>query len=276
VQGPYSDISRVLDGARRRRRSVVAASAVGWGGAAMAAALLAGAVGLGIGPGGMASWLRSAALAVAVIAGASATGWAGWALWRTAWGAPELAVTVAGGDDALRSALLTAVELERGRDELEARGLSTALADEHIARTGERARTIDLSRAVPDRPARRAGLALAAGLTAWGIAALVLGPDLGRGWSRLVAGAAPAVGAPRAEPITGDVEITYLYPAHTGRSERKVPGSDGAIQAPRGTEVRLSTRSDRPVKGARIAIEGANPEQRRSFTRKLPVSVHGQ
>jgi chaperonin cofactor prefoldin len=65
------------------------------------------------------------------------------------------------------------------------------------------------------------------------------------------------------------VEITYLYPAHTGRSERKVPGSDGAIQAPRGTEVRLSTRSDRPVKGAQIAIEGAIPEQRRVVAMKV-------
>ena len=247
----------------------MAASAVGWGGAAVAAALLVGAAGLGIGPGGMASWLRSAALAVSVVAALAAAGWAGWSLWRTAWGAPEAAVTVAGGDDSLRSALLSAVELAGDRAELDARGLSTALADEHIARTGERARAIDLSRAVPDRPARRAGLALAAGLAAWGIAAFVLGPNLGRGWSRLVAGVAPAVGAPRAEPITGDVEITYHYPAHTGRSERKVPGSDGAIQAPRGTEVRLSTRSDRPVKGARIAIEGPNPEQRRAVAMQV-------
>jgi len=97
---------------------------------------------------------------------------------------------------------------------------SRALADEHILRTGERARDVDLSRAVPDRPARRAGLALAAGLAAWGIAALVLGPNLGRGWSRLSAGVAPAAGPPRAEPITGEVEITYRFPAHAGRSER--------------------------------------------------------
>ena len=263
MQGPYSEISRVLDGARSRRRAVLAATAAGWGGAAVGAALLAGAVGLGIGSGGMASWLRPVALAVSIVSAFAAVGWAGWSVWRTAWGAPEAAVTVAGGDDSLRSALLSAVELAGDRAALDARGLSTALADEHILRTGERARAIDLSLAVPDRPARRAGLALAAGLAAWGIAAVVLGPDLGRGWSRLVVGVAPSVGAPKAEPITGDVEITYLYPAHTGRSERKVPGSDGAIQAPRGTEVRLSTRSDRPVKGARIAIEGANPEQRR-------------
>jgi hypothetical protein len=264
VQGPYSEISRVLDGARRRRRSVVTAAALGWGGAAVAIGLLVGAVGLGIGPGGMAGWIRPASLAAGGLAGLAALGWGAWSLWRTAWGSPEVVATVAGGDESLRSALLSAVELEQDRLALDARGLSTALADEHIARTGERARAVDLSRAVPDRPARRAGLALASALAAWGVASLVLGPNLGRGWSRLVAGVAQAAGAPGAEPITGDVEITYLYPAHTGRPERKVPGSDGAILAPRGTEVRLSTRSDRPVKGARIAIEGQGPAARRA------------
>ena len=57
--------------------------------------------------------------------------------------------------------------------------------------------------------------------------------------------------------------ITYRYPAYTGRSERKVPGSDGSVQAPRGTEVQLATRSDRPVKGAQVAVEGADPKSRR-------------
>ncbi|HQR29806.1 MAG TPA: hypothetical protein PLL32_05300, partial [Anaeromyxobacteraceae bacterium] len=70
-------------------------------------------------------------------------------------------------------------------------------------------------------------------------------------------------GPPRNDPVTGDVEITYRYPAHTGRAERTVPGSDGSVQAPKGTEVRLSTRSDRPVTGARLAIEGADPKDRR-------------
>jgi hypothetical protein len=183
--------------------------------------------------------------------------------------ASKAAATAAGEDEVLLSALLSAVDFQGDRAGLEGRGLSTALADEHVLRTGEQVRVVDLSRAIPDRPARRAGLALAAGLAAWGIAAFVLGPDLGRGWSRLVAGVAAPVGAPKAEPITGDVEITYLYPAHTGRPERKVPGSDGAIQAPRGTEVRLSTRSDRPVKGARIAIEGADPERRRAVAMQV-------
>ena len=263
MQAPYSDIPSVLAGARRRRRAVVLASAFGWGVAAGGTALLAGAVAMGVGPAVPGGWLRPATLALVVVSGALAVGWAGWTLWRTAWGPSEVVATVAGDDVSLRSALLTAVELSAERPALEVRGLSTALADEHVARTGARAREIDLRVAIPDHPARRAGWALAAVLAAWAATALALGPNLGRGWSRLAGAAAAPAGPPRAEPVTGDVELTYRYPAYTGRPERKVPGSDGSVQAPRGTEVLLSTRSDRPVKGAQVAVEGADPKARR-------------
>jgi len=241
----------------------VLVAALGWGMAAGGAVLLAGAIALGVGPSAPGGWMRPSALALAVVSGAAAIGWAGWTLWRTAWGAGEVVATVAGNDGSLRSALLTAVELSAERPSLEARGLSAALADEHVARTGARAREIDLRVAIPDRPARLAGWALAAVLATWAAAALVVGPNLGRGWSRLVAGVAAPAGPPRAEPVTGDVELTYRFPAYTGRAERKVPGSDGSVQAPRGTEVFLSTRSDRPVKGAQVAVEGADPQGRR-------------
>ncbi len=263
MQAPYSEISSVLAGARRRRRAVVLVAALGWGLAAAGAVLLAGALALGVSPTVPGGWLRPSSLALAVVSGVAAVGWAGFTLWRTAWGTPEVVATVAGEDSSLRSALLTAVELAAGRAALESRGLSASLADEHVARTGTRAQAIDLRAAVPDRPARLAGWAFAAVLGTWGVAALVLGPDLGRGWSRLVAGVAAPAGPPRAEPVTGDVELTYRYPAYTGRSERKVPGSDGSVQAPRGTEVLLSTRSDRPVKAAQVAVEGADPKARR-------------
>jgi hypothetical protein len=242
---------------------VVALTALGWGGAAVALVLLAGAAGMGVGSGGLSGWVRPAALSVAVVAAAAAAAWAGWSLWRTAWGPRETVATVAQGDDGLRSALLSAVELQAEREGLAVRGLSTALADEHVARAGERARAVDVARAVPATPARRAAVGLGAVAVAWIAAALVLGPGLSRGLSRLASGVRPPAGPPRAEPITGDVELTLLYPAYTGRPERKIPGSDGAVQAPRGTEVRLATRADRPVKGAQVALEGADPAKRR-------------
>jgi hypothetical protein len=212
------------------------------------------------GPGG---FVRPAVLALGVVAGAVAVGWAAWTLWRTAWGPREVAATLAAGDASLRSALVSAVELAADRETLDARGLSTALAEEHVARTGVRARAIDLRVAVPDRPARRALWALAGVVGAWGVAGLLVGPDLGRGFSRLLAGVPAPAGPPRADPVTGDVEITYRYPAYTGRAERTVPGSDGSVLAPRGTEVRLQARSDRPVETAQVAIEGADPKGRR-------------
>ncbi len=263
MQGAYSEISDLLAAARRRRRAVVLATALGFGLAAAAAFLLAGALFLGGGKASPGGWLRQGSLGLALASLAAAFGWGAWKLWRTAWGPRELATTVAGGDASLRSALLTAVELHADRDGLEARGLSPALADEHLLRTGARTQDVDLRVAIPDRAARRAGGALLAALAAWGVSALWLGPDLGRGISRLLAGAGVAAAPLRADPITGDIELTYRYPAYTGRAERKVPGSDGSIQAPLGTEVQLSTRSDRPVRGAQVAVEGAAPDSRR-------------
>jgi len=263
VQAPYSEISSVFRTARGRRRAVVLATALGGGAAAVGAVFLAGALALGVGTAGPGGWVRPFVLVLGVVAGAAASGWAGWTLWRTARGPREVAATLAAGDESLRSALVSAVELVADRETLEARGLSTALAAEHVARTGVRARAIDLRVAVPDRSARRALWALAGVVGAWGAAGLLVGPDLGRGFSRLLAGVPASAGPPRTDPVTGDVEITYRYPAYTGRAERTVPGSDGSVQAPRGTEVRLQARSDRPVGTAQIAIEGADPKSRR-------------
>ncbi|HZH04722.1 MAG TPA: DUF4175 family protein, partial [Myxococcaceae bacterium] len=64
--------------------------------------------------------------------------------------------------------------------------------------------------------------------------------------------------APRAqyEPITGDVELVYRYPAHTGLGSRTVKGTNGEISGPKGTEVQLKTRADREVQRASWIIDG--------------------
>ena len=256
----YSDISRVLGAARRRQARVVVATALGWGAAAAVASLLAGAAGLAYGPTWLTSWLRPAALVLAAVAALGASLWAAWGLWRGAWGPAEAARTVSREDPVLRSALLSSVELARERDALERTGsLSVALVDEHIARTADRAVTLDLGRAVPSRPARQAGFALLAAVALEAAAFLFLGPNLGRGYSRLFTATRAQAAAPRQDPITGDIEITYLYPAYMARPEKKVPGTGGDVTAPRGTEVRLATRSDRPVSEAQIAVASFGP-----------------
>jgi hypothetical protein len=67
------------------------------------------------------------------------------------------------------------------------------------------------------------------------------------------------------EPITGDIELTYRYPAYTGLTPRTVAGSNGEVSAPAGTEVVLKTRSVQEVERAEIVV---NEEA-------LPLKVEG-
>ena len=60
---------------------------------------------------------------------------------------------------------------------------------------------------------------------------------------------------PSLDPITGDIEVTYRYPAYTKRDPRTLSGTGGELRAPRGTEVRLVTRADRVVKAAELVVE---------------------
>ena len=132
-------------GGAQRRRQPCSSAPSGWGS----------------GPAGMATWLRSAALAVAALSALAAAGWAGWSLWRTAWGAPEVAVTVAGGDGSLRSALLSAVELEgRPRRARRPGALDRARRRAHPPHRGSGARDRPLARrarpsGAPGRPGAR-------------------------------------------------------------------------------------------------------------------------
>ncbi len=260
----YADIARVLSGARRRQFRVVLATALALGLAGTLLALLGGAAALALGADGVA---RAASLALAVLSLVAAAGWAGRALWRQARRPEAVARAVAAADPSLRSALVTSVELEREYPDVAASGrFSIALVDAHIERTAERARAIDLARAVPSRAARRAGLALGAIVLAQALSLVAFRPALGRAYARLLGGETVPAAAHRAEPITGDVEVAYVYPAYMRRPEKKLSGTGGEVTAPKGTEVRLRTRSDRPVSEAELLIAPASappqPESR--------------
>ena len=60
-----------------------------------------------------------------------------------------------------------------------------------------------------------------------------------RRWARLTGGFAPPSGPPRSDPVTGDVELTFLYPAHTGRPPRTVSGTGGEVR-PNGAGITLT------------------------------------
>jgi hypothetical protein len=89
-----------------------------------------------------------------------------------------------------------------------------------------------------------------------GLAFLVLGAPFARAYGRVLAGdPRAAAAAAQRDPITGDVELTYAYPAYMRREPRTLSGTGGEIRAPKGTEVSLRTRADRDVKAAELAVD---------------------
>ncbi|HEY6098959.1 MAG TPA: hypothetical protein VIW03_05990, partial [Anaeromyxobacter sp.] len=108
-----------------------------------------------------------------------------------------------------------------------------------------------------DRWARRGALALLGVGVVHGVGLLAGGGAFVKAYARVVHGDARAA-ALAADPITGDIELTYHYPAYMRREPRTLSGTGGEIRAPKGTEVVLRTRSDRDVKAAEIAVEYAD------------------
>jgi hypothetical protein len=269
----YGEIARVLGGARRRQVWVVLLAAVGFGAAGALVCLLLGAGALAL---GARAWVRAVALTGASVAVLAAAGWAALTLLRTAWSDEAAARTIGAGQPWLRSDLVSAVELSRERAHVQASGrFSVALLDEHVARTAEQARGVRLAEVVPSRLARRALLALAGVLVANAVALVVAG-GLGKGYSRLFA-RAPAA-APSLDPITGDIELTFRYPAYMRREPKTLSGTGGEIRAPKGTEVELRTRADRKVEAAElevIAEAGGKDAGPATATRRLALAVQG-
>jgi hypothetical protein len=251
----YGEIARLLGGARRREAKILllAASGLGLAAAILSALLGAAALAGGLGHPGAVRQVTLSAVAFCLV---GAVTWAGLSLLRRASSPESTARSLGRGEPALRSDLVSAVELARDYGGLAAQGYSLSLVDAHVERTASRAAAVDLSSAIPGTPARRAGVALAAALGLCLLALAVGGKAIARGFARL-GGFGPPIPVAQPDPITGDVELTFLYPAHTGRPSRTVSGTGGEVSAPRGTEVRLETRADRPVEAAEIVVESA-------------------
>ncbi|HSP78093.1 MAG TPA: DUF4175 family protein, partial [Myxococcaceae bacterium] len=160
--------------------------------------------------------------------------------------------------------VLAAVELSRGRGP--ASSHSPTLVDAFLRQMDERTRQVDVRTVVEGTRLRRAGLVLGGVMLAL-LVVLGLG---GEQWRKGVARALDSSRQPerpvQLEPITGDIELTYRYPAYTGLTPRTVPGTNGEVSAPAGTEVALKTRSDREVARAELVVNGET----------LPLVVEGQ
>ncbi|HET9555108.1 MAG TPA: DUF4175 family protein [Anaeromyxobacteraceae bacterium] len=250
----YADIARLLDQAKRRRGRIILVAAAGAGLAIGLALILAGSVALVLGA--RAGVARFTALGVAAVGLAAAIAWAAWAWRRGAFTAEGVARAVAAGQPALRSDLVSAVELSRERETLARTGAaSVELVDAHVAMTAEAVKGLDLAAAIPDRPARRAGWVLAGVLGAHLVAFVAGGGPLARAYGRVLAGDPVAAAAPSLDPITGDIELTYRFPAYTKREPQTISGTGGEIRAPKGTEVSVKTRADRKVEAAELIVD---------------------
>jgi hypothetical protein len=248
----HADITRLLGTARRRQAAITVASRAGLGLAAALLCVLAGAVALLAGSRLSTRWVALGAAAAALLGGLA---WAVRDLWRRVGGDAATARTVAAGDPSLRSALQSAVELERARESIAAGGqLSVALVDAHVAMTAERARALDLARALPAGAARQAGFLLLAVLMLHLTALSVARGRLVHAYERVVAGDPP--GSPvQTDPITGDIELTYRYPDYMHRQPKTLSGTGGEVRAPKGTGVSLRTRADRVVATAEVQVD---------------------
>ncbi len=261
-----SELAPVLDllvRARQRRRALLYVTA---GGFALSGLLLVLLL-LALPAAGGHSWARIAA-GVAVAAAAAGFGYFGW--WRARREVGDLSAAARllvrrGIEPALRRDLLPAFELGRQLDSGAAVDFSPELARAHIESVGSAARRADLIRAFPDHQARKAVATFAA--TAFVVlAAAIVGERVSRGFAFLLSGEGKArAAAPVAEPVTGEIELTYTYPAYTRLDPRTVPNTNGEISAPRGTQVRMRTRADRDLAQA-FAVVGDNA---------LPLEVSG-
>ncbi|WP_422723934.1 DUF4175 family protein [Hyalangium rubrum] len=142
---------------------------------------------------------------------------------------------------------------------------SEALVGAFLEQMDWRARQVDPADVVDGKRLRRAGQVLGALVLATVVALALAGGRWREGVAKAWEATVKAAPTAQREPITGDIELTYRYPAYTGLTPRTVAGTNGEVSAPAGTEVVLKTRSDREVERAELVVNGE----------ALPLKVEG-
>ena len=184
------------------------------------------------------------------------------------------------GDDVKTARLVATRAPELSLDVLAAVELSHALGERHdfspamahafLREVDARASRAKLELLVDSTAVARTAGALALMIVVCGTVLGVWRERATRGLNLLTAPATAQL-VQRREPITGDVTLTYRYPAYTGLSPKTVEGTSGELSAPAGTEVRLETRADRDIDTAQVDVNG----QRVPLTRKGSRGLEG-
>ncbi|PZR08656.1 MAG: DUF4175 domain-containing protein [Archangium gephyra] len=172
--------------------------------------------------------------------------------------------------------LLAAVELSKALGHRE--DFSPDLARAFLRDVDLRASKVTVATLIDPTPVKRAAMALV--VTVFAVIALLTwkGATLRAGFAAALT-PAEAEEPTRRQPITGDVELTFTYPPHTGLEPRTIPSTTGDISAPTGTEVTFRTRADRDVEGAAL-IMGAQRvpltvEKKRQLQGRFVISESG-
>ena len=224
--------------------------ALGFGAAAALLCLLVGASALAL---GARPSIRGASLAATALVLAATAALAVRALLRTAWSDEAAARTVAGGEPALRSDLVSSVELYPGTGRHPGvRPFSLALVDAHLTRTAERARAVVLAHVDPGpprarrapRPRRRRVVNVVALLSSGRRALPRLRPAVRE------RPADPGRGGPDHGRHRAHLPLPRVHEARAAHALRH----RGRDPAPRGTEVELRTRADRKVEAAELEV----------------------
>ncbi|MFY0571577.1 DUF4175 family protein [Archangium lansingense] len=150
--------------------------------------------------------------------------------------------------------VLAAVELSRERGHQPQH--SAELAEAFLRQMDLRARQVDAGTVVDSTRLKHTGLVVGGVALALVVVLGLAGSSWRAGLDKALAASGRTTVAEQREPITGDIELTYRYPAYTGLAQRTVPGTNGEVSAPAGTEVQLKTRSDREVERAEIVVNG--------------------
>jgi hypothetical protein len=239
-------VDRFLKAVRRRQARAVAIESV---------LLASAAVGFGVVLAGLLArtwprgvrWILAAAAVVAVALMVECI----WRHWARAAGNPfRTARLVAARVPGVSLDLLAALELRRAM--AHDPSFSTELALAHLRTVDARTAQLDVQAVVDRRAIRRAGLIALAALAALALVCAVW-PDRMRA---LLVALRPATASgiqSTHEPVTGEVEVLYQYPAYTGLAPRTVT-TTGDLAGPKGTVVQLRTRADRIVTGAQLVL----------------------
>jgi Domain of unknown function (DUF4175) len=171
--------------------------------------------------------------------------------------------------------LLAAVELSKALGKPD--DFSPDLARAFLREVDARAARHPVHTLINPRPVRLAG-ALFATVVLATLATLAWQGALVRQGFAVAFASADEHLALRRSPITGDFELTYHYPAHTGLEARTVAGT-GDVNAPAGTEVMVKTRADREVDGAALIVNGTRAPMvvtGRELNAKFVLETSGQ